>query len=287
MTIATTEEVLAAEWLALRRHFDDQARNPGLLQQLVDYAKTNALRCVADLGTGTGNHARFLQRHLRPHLDDIDLHLVEQHPQLLAMALSTVNPEEVHSAGTMRVHAHHCDMHRWLSSNRGDIPVDLVTHNALLDLLTQNELQGLVRYLANAQVAMYSTLNYQSVQLLPEHPQDTFIIALFEQHMCRNLDRGRPLGPSVDQSLRALLSDEQSLSLVAARSDWKAGTENREFISRNLDFYESGARATASSAAERASVTAWAAHRHSALHLGKLQLVVRHVDYLILPVDGS
>jgi len=309
MTTTDSEIILAIDWLEQRSRFDDQARCHRVLDQAIATLKKHTVPIIADLGAGTGNHSVFMSRMLAPAFATVRMILVEQHAHLLSYAenqisqsnapldttlanttLANTTLANTTSANTTNVDSTtwqfvNADLHQWLADNNNNDSVDLLTNNALLDLLTITEINALIKSLARYQLPMYSTLNYQGVKFHPAHPLDLKIIALFEQHMCRTLDRGRPLGPQVNQQLNALICAEPTLRMTQAGSEWHICANTPSFLTLNLDFYEQGAFSSAASPAQKDTIKSWSNLRRDQIKAGQLEITVYHQDYLIYPTD--
>ncbi|RRO16670.1 class I SAM-dependent methyltransferase [Saccharopolyspora rhizosphaerae] len=166
----------APEWLALREPADADARAADLLGPLRAVLPDTRL-VVLDLGCGTGSMRRWLSARL-----DQPQHwiLQDRDPQLLELAASTGEGSVELRDGELA------------ALRREDLAgVSLVTASALLDVLTADEVDGLVTACVEAGCPALLTLTVTGrVELDPPGPWDERFEAAFNQHQRRHL-----LGP--------------------------------------------------------------------------------------------
>lgn len=175
----------APQWLALREPADAAARDAGLMDAAAPWAGTGA---IVDLGAGTGATVRAF----RPLLGDGQRwRLVDHDPQLLARAVARHLGAEAHLRDLARLR---------------DLPLagaGLVTASALLDLVSDDWLAGLVAQLAPARLPFYAALSYDGMmRWWPELPDDAAITAAFNADQRRDKGFGPALGPDAADSAR-------------------------------------------------------------------------------------
>lgn len=272
-----SEEALSRDWLNFREPYDSKARDPEILQRVVSLARaltTSGLPnpILADLGSGTGNNVLFLQQYLA---SSTHYQLVEQHEFLLEESrrrLTKLAPAE-------HLEFHHSSINEWLEAN----DPDMLTNSALLDLFTEDELRSLCQYLEFRKIPMYASLNYSGVTFSPIDPADQEFIALFEQHMSRNLNRGKPLGAATCKTLETIVNACQGLQFANADSDWSVPANDTDFIKMNLEFYEKGIREVITHDSQHGNLDRWISSKRQLLAERKLSLIVHHQDFLITP----
>src|SRR5262249_19415547 len=138
---------------------------------------------VHDLACGTGSMGRWLTPLLpgpqRWILHDLD-------PELLGLA---DGPCETRLGDVTRL-------------DPDDLAgADLIAASALLDLLTEAELAGLIAACVGAGCPVLLTLSVTGrVQLLPADPLDARVGAAFDEHQRRTTSRGRLLGPAAAEA---------------------------------------------------------------------------------------
>lgn len=265
--MTTVEEIrVGADWLELREPADAAARSHELVRLLRDrLVPADGALVIHDLACGTGSMGRWLAP-LLPEPQHWILH--DRDPDLLALAAA--------GAG---VEARLSDVTRLDADELAG--ASLVTASALLDLLTEDELAGLVAACAGAEAPVLFALSVTGrVQLLPADPLDAQIAAAFDAHQRRLTPRGRLLGPdAVDVAAAAF---RQLGAHVSARpSPWRLGAADRELAAAWLNGW-----VDAACEQEPALVPAAEAYRRRRLRevdAGVLAVTVGHVDLLVLP----
>jgi|tagenome__1003787_1003787.scaffolds.fasta_scaffold20949466_2 hypothetical protein len=191
-----------ADWLALREPADAAARAADLVERL----PATGRHLIHDLGAGTGAMGRWLAPLLRApqhwvlHDRDADL--------LSLAAIPGVTVERRHSDIT-RLQA-------------GDLAgATLITTSALLDLLTEDELRGLVAACVAAGCPALLTLSVTGrVELDPPDPLDRRMAAAFDAHQ----RRGGRLGPDA-VAIAAEEFRRSGLEVLVRSSPWRLDRE--------------------------------------------------------------
>ena len=181
---------VSPEWLALREPADAAARAPDLVEQLRRRLPATGRQVIHDLGCGTGAMGRWLAPRL-PGPQHWVLH--DRDADLLAIAAADL-PGEAADGAAVTVETRQSDITRLAP---GDLAgATLITASALLDLLTGDELAGLVTVCAGAGCPVLLTLSVVGrVELTPADPLDARVAAAFDAHQRRTTERGRLLGP--------------------------------------------------------------------------------------------
>ncbi|WP_037369444.1 class I SAM-dependent methyltransferase [Amycolatopsis orientalis] len=196
----------APEWLRLREPADTAARAADLVALLPPRPAV-----VRDLGCGTGAMGRWLSGRL-PKPQRWILH--DQDPRLLEIAERSLPPG-------INVETEQADVTRL--DFRG---TSLVTASALLDLLTQEEIQRVVRSCVDARSPALFTLSVTgSVQISPPNRTDEALNAAFNDHQRRD---GK-LGPDA-VAFTAAEFDRHGWTVHSRPSPWRLGPEHRELI---------------------------------------------------------
>ena len=145
---------------------------------------------IHDLGCGTGAMGRWLAP-LLPGPQHWVVH--DRDADLLEVAAADL-PGPAADGAAVTVEAKHSDITRL---RPGDLAgATLITASALLDLLTEDELAGLVTVCAGVGCPMLLTLSVVGhVELTPADPLDRRVAAAFDAHQRRATERGRLLGP--------------------------------------------------------------------------------------------
>lgn len=213
-------------WLGLREPADAEARAADLVARLPE-----GIHVVRDLGCGTGSMARWLAPRLPKPQHWI---LADRDPKLLHYATAHVRIPDVTVEGAL-----------------GDVTaltVDdldgtgLVTCSALLDLLTEAEIDALVATLAAARVPALFTLSVAGdVSLEPADPMDATVAEAFDEHQRRVAGDRRLLGP--DAPAYAGKAFELAGATVVTRpSPWRLGPDRPELTAEWLRGWVGAAR---------------------------------------------
>jgi SAM-dependent methyltransferase len=266
---------VSGEWLALREPADAAARSPELVEHLGRRFPARGHLVIHDLGCGTGAMGRWLgprlpgPQHWVGHDRDADL--------LEVAAVHLPGPAADGTAIT--VDARQSDITRL---HPGELAgASLVTASALLDLLTADELAGLVTVCAGAGCPVLLTLSVVGrVDLTPADPLDSRVAAAFDAHQRRATERGRLLGP--DAVAVAVEGFRRLGAEVLVRSSpWRLGGFEAELA---VEWLAGWMDAACEQQVELAAETeAYGRRRLAQAAAGQLAVTVYHADLLVLP----
>jgi hypothetical protein len=247
-------------WLALREPADAAARSAELVERLPPAGG----HVIHDLGCGTGAMGRWLapllpgRQHWVLHDRDADL--------LGAAAID--HP-------TVTVEIKQSDITRL---RPGDLAgATLITASALLDMLTADELAGLVTACAGVGCPVLLTLSVVGrVELTPADPLDRRVGAAFDAHQ----RRGHLLGP--DAAAAAVEAFERLGAEVIARpSPWRLGASQAELAAEWFTGWVGAAFEQQPELA--AAADDYTGRRLAQAQAGQLAVTVDHADLLVLP----
>ncbi len=277
MTAEAEAEVIrvSREWLALREPADAAARARDLAERVGARPPATGRWVIHDLGGGTGAMGRWLapllpaRQHWVVHDRDADL-----------LAVATADPPgPAADGGGVTVEARRSDITRL---GPGDLAgATLVTASALLDLLTEADLAGLVGLCAGACCPVLLTLSVVGrVRLAPAEPLDGRVAAAFDVHQRRPTQRGRLLGPdAVARAVEAFAG--VGAEVLVRPSPWRLGPAQADLAAQWFTGWVGAAR---EQQAELAGETdAYARRRLAQAAAGELAVTVDHADLLILP----
>jgi hypothetical protein len=271
----TTEPARAGpDWLALREPVDAASRSEELVTLLRPRLATDGL-VVHDLGGGTGSTARWLGPRLAGAQRWV---LHDRDTDLLDAAAGLPAPRSA-DGGVVVVETRLDDITQLPPTALDD--ASLVTASALLDMLTLEELDRLVRTCAGAGCPVLLTLTVVGhVELSPEDPLDEAVAAAFDSHQQRTLAHGRLLGPAAAPAAVAALADA-GLEVLQRPSPWRLGRGRAALAAA----WFAGWLDAAVEQEPRLLVPAapYAARRRTQLAAGDLSVTVDHVDVLALP----
>ena len=263
-------------WLALREPADAAARAPDLVEHLGRHLPATGRRVIHDLGCGTGAMGRWLAP-LLPGPQHWVVH--DRDADLLEVAAADL-PGPAADGAAVTVEARQSDITRL---HPGDLAgATLITASALLDLLTGDELAGLVTVCAGAGCPVLLTLSVVGrVDLTPADPLDSRVAAAFDAHQRRATEGGRLLGP-----------DAVAVAVEAVRPAGGRGPRPAQPLAtrrpRRPTWRRSGSPGGwVPRASSRSSwpprPSAYARRRLAEATAGQLAVTVDHADLLVLP----
>ena len=256
----------SADWLALREPYDMRARNPSVLNSVVQTFNDVLAITIVDLGCGTGSMMRALSSCFPQHQDwrlfDNDLSLLER-------ARATPHP----AAGTVTVVL--ADLSRDLEVV-SETPADMVTTSALLDLVSEAWLERLASKIAARSLPFYATITHDGrIDLTPADSFDAAVLAAVKAH--QRSDKG--FGPALGATAASFaITRLQSLgySVVQGTSDWVIAPHDYDMQLEML----AGWAAAAHEMGERFTAVAdWLARRCELLASGQSSMRIGHVDF--------
>jgi hypothetical protein len=297
----------SAEWLAQREPHDEAARavelvgllrSRELLTRSVAETPDTVARAIVDLGAGSGANLRWLL----PRLGGVQTWLLVDHdPALLAAAETAIRDwasrtgAEAHAASSVRGSGvgeslgdivvtgadFACRVHRTRADladlERIELPERaLVTSSALLDLVSADWLDALVRRCHRASADVYFSLTYDGRAVCtPADDTDAEVLELFNKHQCGDKGFGPALGSTA--GLRTVDAFVARGYRVASRtSDWHIGPSAASFQRELLAGWLGAALEMAPQ--RSAALEAWHRQRVAYVDLGVSTLVVGHMD---------
>ncbi len=303
----------SADWLALREPADARARSISLVERLVDWL-SGTLRltgesavslAVLDLGCGTGANLRYLAPRLAASLTGPQRWTcIDRDPALLAALCRETEPWaerqglvpstdgeglEIRGPGVdWQIRTLGYDLAKGIEA----LPIDrgtLVVASALLDLVSEEWLLGLLGTCAAASAPMLLTLTYDGrVAMEPPHPLDGVAIGLVNAHQLRDKGTGPALGPGAPLRL-ACLAARFGFDVRLDDSDWELQPDETRI---QAALVEGWAAAALEQTAETDStlvgrwtmaIGEWREARLAQIAAGRSHMRVGHRDALLLP----
>ncbi|MGL5927939.1 MAG: class I SAM-dependent methyltransferase [Dermatophilaceae bacterium] len=272
---AETEVRVSPRWLRLREGPDAAARSAELAGIVRAAPPPGSVRAVHDLGCGAGSMGRWLS----PLLDGPQHWVLHDLDVDLLRIAGADPPARAPGASPVTVETRRGDVTRLAA---GDLAgASLVTLSALLDVLTAEELERLVRSCVSTAAPVLATLSVTGrVRLRPADPLDGILEAAFNDHQRRPTSRGPLLGP--DAARRAVtLFEDLGWQVRTRPSPWRLGADSRALTSAWLDGW-------VGAAVEQRPELAAAAADHLArrtrqARAGDLHVTVDHLDLLATP----
>jgi SAM-dependent methyltransferase len=262
-------------WLALREPADAAARSPGLAEHLRQVLPPTGRHVIHDLGCGTGAMGRWLAPRLPGPQHWV---LYDRDADLLELATAEP-PGRAADGATVTVEAKRSDITRLHPGDVGD--ATLITASALLDMLTEEELVGLVRVCAGAGCPVLLTLSVVGrVRLTPAEPLDGRVAAAFDAHQRRVTQRGRLLGPDA-VALAAEGFARLGAEVLVRPSPWRLSASQGPLATEWLTGWVGAACGQQVELA--AKTDAYTLRRLAQAKAGELAVTVDHADVLVLP----
>ena len=221
----------SADWLAVREPYDACARNPAILAAVAGLVEGRPLIRIVDLASGIGSMLRALAPRLAAHQM---WRLVDNNPDLLACAVAT-------PSSALGVEVRALDLNYSLKEAL-DGAIDLVTASALLDLVSETWLDGLLGEIVARSLPIYVTLTYDGrAEIEPADPLDAPIVTAANVHQRTDKGFGPALGPTAAPAAIGRLQSMQ-YSVVSGASDWLIGPNDREIQMKIFALWASVAR---------------------------------------------
>ncbi len=282
-------------WLRLRNPADARARSSfgsGLVDALADHlvaglARRRTVRDdgpeavrLVDVGAGTGSGAQWLRDRLAdrfaarltdrvPDGPGVRQHwrLVDHDSDLLVSAAPAADGWARGVVATVD------DLPKLLDEE----PADVITCQALVDVLTANEVDAMLAPAVGSDAAVLLALSVTGeVVLSPLHHDDEMVAAAFDAHQRRAGRLGPDGGAYAAHGLR-----RQGYTVTVATTPWRLGADDTDLLRAWLQ-----GRAEAAGEQEpdlRERVRDWHESRDRQARHGELTAVVGHVDVLGLP----
>jgi hypothetical protein len=272
----TVEDVrVSRRWLALREPADAAARAPDLGERVGRHLRAAGSRVIHDLGGGTGSMGRWLAPRL-PGPQHWVVH--DRDADLLEVAVPDL-PGPAADGAAVTIEAKRSDITRLRPGDLAD--ASLITASALLDLLTEDELAGLVGVCVRAGAPVLLTLSVVGrVELTPADPLDGRVAAAFDAHQRRATQRGRLLGPDA-VAIAVEEFGRRRTEVLVRPSPWRLGALDAELAAEWLSGWVGAACEQQGELV--AETDAYTRRRLAQATAGRLAVTVGHADLLVLP----
>lgn len=264
---------VTSAWLALREPADAAARARDLVEHLRRHLPPTGCLVIHDLACGTGSMGRWLAP-LLPGPQRWVLH--DRDADLLVAAADLPGPAA--DGASVAVETRLSDVTRLHPDDLAD--ATLITASALLDLLTEDELKGLIDVCASARRPLLLTLSVDGrVDLAPADPLDARVAAAFDAHQRRMTTGGRLLGPA---AVAAAVEEFRRLGaeVLVRSSPWRLGAAEADLAA---EWFTGWIGAACEQEVDLAVAAAsYARRRLSEARAGQLAVTVGHADLLVL-----
>lgn len=251
-------ESFQADWLNLRRPYDETARSARLARQFLDALPANSI--VADVAAGSGHNALYLDslgpRKLCWRLFDADAELLN-----VAQRYGFSNIATADLRGLPDIFA----------------DVQAVTVSAFFDLVSKEWLTAFIDHIPPMPMLFALTVN-GVWDWSPGHSVDADIMAAFGADQRKEKDFGPALGPDAATALPQVLT---AAGYVVSNdsSYWNLGSGDGAILASLVNSISE----VVFPAVDAATVAKWRNARLVSISQAELQLVVGHVDVLAIP----
>jgi hypothetical protein len=262
-------------WLALREPADAAARARDLVEHLARGLPAHGRQVIHDLGCGTGAMGRWLAP-LLPGAQHWVLH--DRDAALLAVSAGDL-PGPAADGAAVTLEARQSDITRLRPRDLAG--ATLITASALLDLLTEDELAGLIAVGADAGCPMLLTLSVVGrVSVAPADPLDRRVAAAFDDHQRRATEGGRLLGPDA-VALAVEEFGRLGPEVLVRSSPWRLGALQADLAAAWFTGWVGAACEQQVGLA--AEIDVYTRRRLAQAGAGQLAVTVDHADLLVLP----
>ena len=267
---------VSGEWLDLREPVDAAARDPELVESLRRRLPSTGCLVIHDLGCGTGSMGRWLA----PLLSGLQHWVLHDRDEDLLDAAVAEPPGSAADGASVSVETRASDVALLRPGDLAD--ASLVTASALLDLLTRDELDGLIDVCTRASCPVFLSLSVVGrVDLVPADPLDSSVAAAFDAHQRRMTERGRLLGPDAVAAAVEGFRQRRAAKVLLRQTPWRLGAAEADLAA---EWFTGWIGAACEQSVELASETgSYARRRLAEARAGELAVTVGHADLLVLP----
>ena len=267
---------VSGEWLDLREPADAAARDPELVESLRRRLPSTGCLVIHDLGCGTGSMGRWLA----PLLSGLQHWVLHDRDEDLLDAAVAEPPGSAADGASVSVETRASDVALLRPGDLAD--ASLVTASALLDLLTRDELDGLIDVCTRASCPVFLSLSVVGrVDLVPADPLDSSVAAAFDAHQRRMTERGRLLGPDAVAAAVEGFRQRRAAKVLLRQTPWRLGAAEADLAA---EWFTGWIGAACEQSVELASETgSYARRRLAEARAGELAVTVGHADLLVLP----
>lgn len=291
-----TDTQFATDWLEERYRFDVAARNPSVEAACLQYfSKATDIRII-DIGAGSGANLVYLADKLPPlqHWALLDLN-----PKLLKAARTRIKNWGIAKGYEVSEHGDQISLER--PARRIEVQLvhgsmlklakifnlssyHLATASAVLDLLTADMADQLLKTLHTHRLALLATLNYQQMEYFPREKADKRFIKQYEEHMQREQDFGRALGPACVAHLQQVYQNLPTGTFQMGPSRWQIEPSDQDMHLHLLHFLEKSLISLPANQQSPQALHEWLDRKRAFLQARQLRLTVEHQDCFAAPV---
>ncbi|HEV8451086.1 MAG TPA: class I SAM-dependent methyltransferase [Gaiellales bacterium] len=271
----TVEQIrVSSDWLALREAADAGARARDLVEHVRRRLPAAGHPVIHDLACGSGAMGRWLA----PLLPGPQVWVMHDRDADLLEVAACNPPGPAADGATVVVETRLSDITQLCADDLAG--ANLITASALLDLMTEDELVGLVDVCAEVGCPVLLTLSVVGrVELAPADPLDQFVAAAFDANQRRMTAGGRLLGPDA-AAAAAEGFRRRGADVLARSSPWRLADADADLAAEWFSGWLDAAWEQVDLFAEAGE---YARRRLAQARSGKLAVTVDHSDLLVLP----
>ncbi|XOV92531.1 MAG: class I SAM-dependent methyltransferase [Bacteroidota bacterium] len=267
-------------WLLSRYKADARARNQDVLREFLDRLPSKEKLDIIDLGAGMGSNFRYLHQQI-----DQDQHwtLIDNNQELLDALpgfLSKVLGQKIESGKPFHLDNKEITLDiqsmDLLDTSSGKISADVIVSNAVFDLFSKEQFDQLVQRLDTPLV--YFTIHYKGTTFSPSSAADEKYLKLYDQHMQREQEFGKGMGPRCADLMADILK-KCDFETFIGRSDWLLDSKDRQVQLYLIQFMEE-AIAEMLQEDEIADFKRWVSGVKDRINQRELMMRVEHDDML-------
>ncbi len=283
-------EGFAIQWLKDRFAYDNKARNPEVEKAFLDHFRTKEKLNIVDIGSGIGANCIYFMERLFKHQNWI---LVEKDESLYRATFASIKRflEDYNFFYTVEENTFRIKI--WesrvkiilLNASFFDIKelidfeqTDILMAAAVFDLLSEEQINTFLAPLSGREISLFTTMNYQSMQFLPETDIDRKIIEAYEQHMQRPQPVGAALGPRVSKGLEAFFY-KKNIDFRKGESTWNLDEKAKKMHKHLLKYMYNSLLTHSLNPLSEDRFQSWYQQKQKASELGELKMEVVHQDY--------
>lgn len=281
-------------WLSYRFACDAEARNQGIERKFLEFfAHMHQLHLV-DVGAGTGANFRYYFDRIKQNQEwtfiEQDPHLIRtSHICLEKFAIdhdydfqqndNTVTIATGEKKAHIKIIQGSLDHLEELTNLQ---KTDVVTANAVFDLVSYDQFDAFVGKLKKNNVCLLSTLNYYETSFIPFSESDGRFLRLYHMHMRRPQSFGIAMGPDCCEEMLDLLH-EHGMLIEQECSQWHITRRNTTMQHFLLHFIENAIHELNLAECEQQAFNEWIKEKKEISHRRDLEIYVDHSDIFAYP----
>jgi len=281
-------------WLDHRFNCDAEARNANIEKKFLEFFEDRDSLTVVDAGSGTGSNFQYYFEKFPNQQEwtfiDCEGPLLNACREKLYRFAKKKNYEFIEQNGSVCIKDG--AKQALVKMSQGKLEnvehltdlkqTDVVTANALFDLLSYDQFDTFACKLSAYNVCLMATLNYYETSFLPYDEEDGRFVRYFHTHMTRPQGFGSAMGPNCTEEMLDLLTEHQML-VEQEGSQWHLKRYDTTMHHYLLHFFEHALRDLNLSPAEIIDLEEWLEAKKKMSHDHKLEIIVDHSDIFAYP----